>query len=102
MSEQNNEGRFSIALKEIMSSSPTRTLLSVFLGFFVGAVFMVAFNEDVIKDPFDASILVVDDDADMSAMLRDVSLKPANEVTFMTTALAMVSAMYGLYNQVEL
>ena len=49
MSEQNNEGRFSIALKEIMSSSPTRTLLSVFLGFLVGAIFMVAFNEDVIK-----------------------------------------------------
>jgi DNA-binding transcriptional LysR family regulator len=32
----------------------------------------------------------------MSALLRDVSLKPANEVTFMTTALAMVSAGLGI------
>jgi DNA-binding transcriptional LysR family regulator len=34
--------------------------------------------------------------ADMQALLRDVPLKPANEVTFMTTALAMVSAGLGI------
>ena len=34
--------------------------------------------------------------ADMHALLRDVPLKPANEVTFMTTALAMVSAGLGV------
>lgn len=34
--------------------------------------------------------------ADMHALLRDVPLKPANEVTFMTTALAMVSAGLGI------
>lgn len=34
--------------------------------------------------------------ADMQALLREVQLKPANEVTFMTTALAMVSAGLGI------
>jgi DNA-binding transcriptional LysR family regulator len=34
--------------------------------------------------------------ADMGAMLREVRLTPANEVTFMTTALAMVSAGLGV------
>jgi DNA-binding transcriptional LysR family regulator len=34
--------------------------------------------------------------ADMQALLREVPLKPANEVTFMTTALAMVSAGLGI------
>ncbi len=34
--------------------------------------------------------------ADMQALLRDVQLKPANEVAFMTTALAMVSAGLGI------
>ncbi len=34
--------------------------------------------------------------ADMHALLREVPLKPANEVTFMTTALAMVSAGLGI------
>ena len=34
--------------------------------------------------------------ADMHALLRDVRLSPANEVTFMTTALAMVSAGLGI------
>lgn len=34
--------------------------------------------------------------ADMHALLRDVPLKPANEVAFMTTALAMVSAGLGI------
>ncbi len=34
--------------------------------------------------------------SDMHSSLREVSLKPANEVTFMTTALAMVSAGLGV------
>jgi len=34
--------------------------------------------------------------ADMQALLREVQLKPANEVAFMTTALAMVSAGLGI------
>ena len=34
--------------------------------------------------------------SDMHSALRDVPLKPANEVTFMTTALAMVSAGLGV------
>lgn len=34
--------------------------------------------------------------SDMHGALRDVSLNPANEVTFMTTALAMVSAGLGV------
>jgi DNA-binding transcriptional LysR family regulator len=34
--------------------------------------------------------------SDMHSSLRDVSLNPANEVTFMTTALAMVSAGLGV------
>ena len=34
--------------------------------------------------------------ADMQALLREVQLKPSNEVTFMTTALAMVSAGLGI------
>lgn len=34
--------------------------------------------------------------SDMHSALRDVSLNPANEVTFMTTALAMVSAGLGV------
>jgi len=34
--------------------------------------------------------------ADMQALLREVPLKPVNEVTFMTTALAMVGAGLGI------
>ena len=34
--------------------------------------------------------------SDMHGALRDVPLNPANEVTFMTTALAMVSAGLGV------
>lgn len=34
--------------------------------------------------------------SDMHSSLRDISLNPANEVTFMTTALAMVSAGLGV------
>ncbi|PTW91268.1 nucleoside ABC transporter membrane protein [Microbacteriaceae bacterium MWH-Ta3] len=43
------ENRFQTALKEIFSTSATRTVLSVFLGFVVGAIFMVFSNEDVLK-----------------------------------------------------
>ena len=35
-------------LKEIMTASPTRVALSVLLGFAIGSVFMVAFNENVV------------------------------------------------------
>jgi simple sugar transport system permease protein len=36
-------------LREIMSGDPVRIGLSILLGFFIGAVFMVVFNEDVVK-----------------------------------------------------
>ena len=35
-------------LKEIMSGSPLRIALSVFLGFVIGSIFMAAFNENVV------------------------------------------------------
>ncbi|MEY4989961.1 MAG: hypothetical protein RIS08_187 [Actinomycetota bacterium] len=40
------EDRFSQALKEILSGSFTRTLLAVFLGFLVGALFMIGSNKE--------------------------------------------------------
>lgn len=40
------DDRFSQALKEILSGSPTRTLLAVFLGFVVGAIFMIISNKE--------------------------------------------------------
>ncbi len=46
MSEEN---RFSQALKEILSGSFTRTVLSIILGFLVGAAFMVASNREFIE-----------------------------------------------------
>lgn len=46
MSEEN---RFSQALKEILSGSFTRTVLSIILGFLVGALFMVASNREFIE-----------------------------------------------------
>jgi simple sugar transport system permease protein len=46
MSEEN---RFSQALKEILSGSFTRTVLSIILGFLVGAAFMVASNKEFIE-----------------------------------------------------
>jgi len=36
-------------LKEIMSGDPVRIGLSVLLGFIIGAIFMVVFNDDVVK-----------------------------------------------------
>lgn len=35
-------------LKDIMSASPTRIALSVILGFVIGSIFMVAFNDNVV------------------------------------------------------
>jgi simple sugar transport system permease protein len=35
-------------MREIMASSVTRVVLSILLGFFFGAIFMVVFNEDVV------------------------------------------------------
>ena len=43
-----SEDRWSLVAREILAGSPVRTLLSVLIGFFVGAIFMVAFNQDVI------------------------------------------------------
>lgn len=39
--------RWQVALKDIAAGSVVRTLLSVFLGFLVGAIFMAAFNAEV-------------------------------------------------------
>ena len=36
-------------LREIMSGDPVRILLSILLGFFIGAIFMVVFNSQVVK-----------------------------------------------------
>lgn len=47
MSEKDE--RFSQALKEILAGGFTRTLLAIVLGFFVGAVFMVASNKEFIE-----------------------------------------------------
>lgn len=44
-----NESTSSQVLREILTGSPVRTILSIFVGFAVGAIFMVAFNPDVIK-----------------------------------------------------
>lgn len=44
-----NESTSSQVLREILTGSPVRTILSIFVGFAVGAVFMVVFNADVIK-----------------------------------------------------
>jgi simple sugar transport system permease protein len=46
MSEDN---RWSQALKEILSGSFTRTVLSIILGFLVGAAFMIASNKEFIE-----------------------------------------------------
>ncbi len=68
MSEEN---RWSQALKEILSGSFTRTVLSIILGFLVGAAFMIASNKEFIEslgyifsrpgDAFGAAIAVVSD-----------------------------------------
>jgi ABC-type uncharacterized transport system permease subunit len=44
-----NESTSSQVLREILTGSPARTLLSIFVGFFVGAIFMVAFNPEVLN-----------------------------------------------------
>ena len=47
MSEKDD--RFSQALKEILAGGFTRTLLAIFMGFLVGAVFMIASNKEFIE-----------------------------------------------------
>jgi len=68
MSEEN---RWSQATKEILSGSFTRTVLSIILGFLVGAAFMIASNREFIEslgyilsrpgDALGAAIAVVND-----------------------------------------
>lgn len=68
MSEEN---RWSQATKEILSGSFTRTVLSIILGFLVGAAFMIASNREFIEslgyilsrpgDAFGAAFAVVND-----------------------------------------
>lgn len=68
MSEEN---RWSQATKEILSGSFTRTVLSIILGFLVGAAFMIASNREFIEslgyifsrpgDAFGAAVAVVNE-----------------------------------------
>ena len=44
-----SESKAQSVLSEIMSGDPVRIALSIVLGFFIGAIFMVVFNEDVVK-----------------------------------------------------
>jgi simple sugar transport system permease protein len=43
------ESKAESVLREIMAGDPVRISLSILLGFFIGAIFMVVFNEDVVK-----------------------------------------------------
>lgn len=43
------ESTSSAVLREILTGSPMRTVLSILVGFFVGAIFMVAFNPEVLN-----------------------------------------------------
>ena len=43
------EARFSQAVKEILSGGATRTILSVILGFLVGAIFMIVSNKEFLE-----------------------------------------------------
>ncbi len=43
------ESTSSAVLREILTGSPMRTVLSIFVGFLVGAIFMVAFNPEVLN-----------------------------------------------------
>ncbi|NBS86400.1 MAG: ABC transporter permease, partial [Micrococcales bacterium] len=43
------EDKATRVLREIMAGDPVRIALSVVLGFFIGAIFMVVFNEDVVS-----------------------------------------------------
>jgi simple sugar transport system permease protein len=44
-----NDSTSSQVLREILTGSPVRTLLSILVGFLVGAIFMVAFNPEVLN-----------------------------------------------------
>jgi simple sugar transport system permease protein len=44
-----NESTSSQVLREILTGSPVRTILSIFVGFAVGAIFMIVFNPEVLK-----------------------------------------------------
>jgi simple sugar transport system permease protein len=44
-----NESTSIQVLREILTGSPVRTILSIFVGFAVGAIFMVVFNPEVLK-----------------------------------------------------
>jgi simple sugar transport system permease protein len=44
-----NDSTSSQVLREILTGSPVRTILSIFVGFAVGAIFMVVFNPEVLK-----------------------------------------------------
>jgi simple sugar transport system permease protein len=46
--ESAQSDKVSNVLREIMSAGFTRVFLSILLGFFIGAIFMVLFNEDVV------------------------------------------------------
>lgn len=43
------ESTSSVVLREILTGSPMRTVLSILVGFLVGAIFMVAFNPEVLN-----------------------------------------------------
>jgi simple sugar transport system permease protein len=43
------ESKTESVLREIMAGDPVRVSLSILLGFIIGAIFMVVFNEDVVK-----------------------------------------------------
>lgn len=49
MSEIDKEDRFSQAIKEILAGGFTRTVLSILLGFLVGAAFMIGSNKEFLE-----------------------------------------------------
>lgn len=46
--QDKTQDRWSLIAREILAGSPLRTLLAVLIGFVVGAIFMVAFDQDVL------------------------------------------------------
>ena len=48
VSNDKEQDRWSLIAREILAGSPLRTLLAVLIGFVVGAIFMVAFDQDVL------------------------------------------------------
>jgi len=46
--QDKTQDRWSLIAREILAGSPLRTLLAVLIGFAVGAIFMVAFDQDVL------------------------------------------------------